>query len=123
MAMVSKKLQDLDRQVEKPETEDEEVEGAWAYMFGRKVDLAMIARIPSYLMMPFLIMRLQSALCALTFGPDDPDLAEEFEKWFCILSIGLDGQGRADGLGIAAAEMRDQEEASEKAALWGKMKG
>lgn len=104
--------------VEMPDDGQEELSGDWAYLFGGKIRLPMISDIPSHMILSFCCMRLQSAACQLTGGEDDPNLTEEFEKWFEELMIGRNRMGRGEGVAIARAQ-RIADEDDEAADLWG----
>lgn len=100
-----------------------ELPGAWDYLYGagRSVALPKVARIAKSWVLPICIMRLQSRLCDLTGGPDDPDLMALFERDLEELSIGVEGQGREEGITMAAAEGLDSDD-DEGTSLWGNVR-
>jgi hypothetical protein len=109
---------------EMPDVEEESLPGVWEYLYGnaQKVDTAKVSRIPGHMILPICIMRMQSRLCQLTGGPDDPDLQTEFERDFEELMIGLNGQGRTEGVTIASAEMEDEDDDMPSAKLFGNIR-
>ncbi len=109
---------------EMPEVEQEPLPGVWEYLYGKgdRVTTPKVSRIPGHMILPIAIMRMQSRLCRLTGGPEDPDLQEEFEKDFEELMIGLDGKGRDEGVTIASAEAIEEDDDMPSAKLFGSVR-
>ena len=103
------------------EGEPEQLPGVWQYMYGDagQIAPAKVSRIPGHMVLPICIMRMQTRLCKLTGGPDDPDLQACFEKDFEELMVGLEGQGRTEAVTIASAEGMEDDEDVPSAKLFG----
>ncbi len=103
------------------EGEPEQLPGVWQYMYGEagQIAPAKVSRIPGHMVLTICLMRLQTRLCQLTGGPDDPDLQACFEADFEELMVGLDGQGRTEAVTIASAEGMEDDEDVPSAKLFG----
>lgn len=73
------------------------------YAFGNGISIRRNTDMPDEAILPFMVMRMQSRLCNLTGGPNDPDLLDMMMEDFHEYMISRNRQGRKEMLEIIAS--------------------